>query len=280
MRRAAIELEERPLYLLYCDETNFEKRPDDFFLYGGVAIDGSKAQALANEVAEIRKQFRVVPEFLLKFNPGPEGMSHGDFVELKKAILAAAAKFEVKLFVNLLLHDIATSSDDARRNGINTLCYHFDCFLHRPKVPGVVLIDRFTDKQLDAHLKEKIAVGLTGKLPYSNKLEIRYILGYHLTAIGQSHFCSLVDIVIGSLRFAVNAFTQRKEEHMATAAAILQQISGLFFREKTPFDDGTLVHSISLWFSPKEIKAAKYREKYVALWEYFRANGIHISQQI
>jgi len=269
------------MYLLYCDETNFQKLSGDFFVYGGIAIDGAKSGSLSDELVAIRKHYKVPADFLVKFNPGPEGMSHKDFIGLKQAYMAAAAKYDVKLLVNLLLHDIATSSDDARRMGINTLVYHFDCFLNRPKVPGLVLIDRFNDKKLDEHLQQKLAIGLTGNLPYSNTMRIDRVIGYHITAIGQSHFCSLVDVVLGSLRFAINAFTQKKAEHQASAEAILQQLSPLFFREVSlPFDDGTKAHEISLWFSPKQVRAAKYRERYVALKDYLESNGIGVKQPV
>jgi hypothetical protein len=90
----------------------------------------------------------------------------------------------------------------------------------------------------------------------------------------------LVDVVLGSLRFAINAFTQNKEEHQMSASSILQQLSPLFFREKGLMTDGTKAQTISLWFSPKEVRAAKYREKYVALRDYFEANGIGVEQAI
>ena len=269
------------MYMLYCDETNFQKLSGDFFVYGGIAVEGDKAAALANELINIRQHFKVPSDFLLKFNPGPEGMSHADFIKLKQSYMAAAANHGVKLLVNLLLHDIATNSDEARRNGINTLCYHFDCFLNRPKVPGLVLIDRFNDKKLDEHLQEKLAIGLTGKLPYGGHLKIDHIVGYHITAIGQSHFCSLVDVVLGSLRFSINAFTQKKAEHQKSASAILQQLSPLFFRERSPpFDDGTKAHEISLWFSPKEVRKQSYRDQYVALRDYLESNGVGVKQQV
>jgi hypothetical protein len=268
------------MHLLYCDETNFQKLSGDFFVYGGIVIDGSKAAALADELAAIRKSFSVKSEFLLKFNPGPEGMSHTDFIGLKQAYMAAAAKYEVKLLVNLLLHDIASDSDTARRNGINTLCFHFDCLLNRLSSPGLVLIDRFNDKKLDDHLNEKIAVGLTGKLPFSHSMKIDNIVGFHITAIGQSHFCSLVDVILGSLRFSINAFTQKKVAHQQSASAILQQLSPLFHREKGFMSDGTKASPLSVWFSPKEVRAEKYRTQYIALRDYLEDNGIGIEQPI
>lgn len=270
------------MYLLYCDETNIKKVSGDFFVYGGVVIDAAKAGALSGAIEQTRKDFGVPREHLLKFNPGPAGMSHDKVVELKKTIMQIAVEHDCKLLVNLLMHDIATSSDDARRNGINTLCYHFDCFLNRPKMPGIVLIDRFTDKQLDAQLQEKLAVGLTGHLPYGSEMKIQHIVGYHLTAIGQSHFCSLVDILLGSLRFAINAHTQKTEQHYASAKTILAQLAPLFFREESRLAPGSgdLVHPISLWFSPKHIRSSAFRGKYEALKAYLAESGISVAQPI
>lgn len=268
------------MYLLYCDETNFQKLSGDFFVYGGIAVKGDKAKELADELAAIRHAFGVEPEFVLKFNPGPDEMAHQEFINLKKAYMAAAVKHEVKLLVNLLLHDIATNSDEARRNGINTLCFHFDCLLGRDKSPGVVLIDRFNDKKLDQHLTEKVSIGLTGNFPFSGAMKINNIVGYHIASIGQSHFCSLVDVVLGSLRFSINAFTQNKKEHEKSARLILQQLSPLFFREKGGISNGEKVHPISLCFSPKDVRHPKYREMYIALREYFEVNGIGIEQSI
>lgn len=268
------------MHLLYCDETNFEKKAGDFFVYGGIVIPPQKAVELHGELQALRDKSKVPPGFTLKFNPGPKELSHEQFIALKKAIIAAAVNAECKLLVNLLLHDIATSSDAARRSGVNTLAYHFDCYLARPKDIGLMLIDRFSDKQLDEQLKEKLAVGLTGALPYSSTLKLTRLAGCHLSAIGQSHFCSLVDVLLGSLRFAINCFTQKNAQHVKSAEAILEQLAPLFFREGGPFQDATKVHEISLWFSPKTVRSGKYRSQYAALRDYLAKHGVHAAQPI
>lgn len=262
------------MYLLYCDETNFEKKPGDFFVYGGVVIPPEGAQAISDAIETLRGQLGVPKDYVLKFNPGPEGFTHERFIALKKGVMDIAAGCGVKLLVNLLLHDIARSSEEARLFGVNTLCYHFDCFLNRPKSQGLVLIDRFHDKKIDGQLKEKLAVGLTGALPYSDTMKLKRIVGYHYTAIGQSHFCSLVDVVLGSLRFSINAFTQKNEQHAASAQAILQQLEPLFLTENN------VVSPISIWFSPKEVRSPSLRGKYLALIEYLNANGIRVGQTL
>lgn len=260
------------MYLLYCDETNFEKKAGDFFVYGGVVIPPGSAYKLAAEIEGLRAQLGVPHDYVFKFNPGPGNFSHEQFIALKKGVIEIAAKHGVFLLVNLLLHDIAKSSEEARRNCINTLCYHFHCFLLRPGSHGIVLIDRFNDKQIDAHLQEKISVGL--HMIYSGDTKLDRILGYHYAAIGQSHFCSLIDVLLGSLRFSINAFTQKNEAHKTSAQAILQQLAPLFFIE------GGVVSPISLWFSPMTIKIEKYRAQYIALIDHFKEQGINVGQSI
>lgn len=255
--------------LLYCDETNFEKRPGDFFVYGGLTVPAGKAMDLSARIDAIRKRLGVPRDYVLKFNPGPTGFSHPQFIELKREVVNAAVESGCLLLVNLLLHDIATSSGEARRYGINTLCYHFDCYLNRSKMAGLVLIDRFDDRAIDGQLREKLAVGLTGPLPYSAEIKLNHIVGYHYTAIGQSHFCSLVDVVLGSLRFAINCFTQGLTQHMGSSRAILQLISPLFLREGQES-----VREISLWFSPKDVRKEAFRERYAALGRYLAENGV------
>jgi hypothetical protein len=268
------------MQLLYCDETNFQKVGGDFFVYGGIVIPGDQAAGLAAAVEMIRVTHKVPTDYLFKFNPGPADFSHEQFIALKKAVIESAVQHGCRLLINLLLHDIATSSEEARRMGLNTLAYHFDCYLNRPKQPGLMLIDRFVDKKLDDQLKQKVTVGLTGDLPFSKELKLKRIIGYHLAAIGQSQFCSVVDVLLGSLRFAINAFTQNKQEQLHSAGLILGQMSPLFFREGGLFKDASKVHEISLWFSPKTVKVQKYRDRYLAVKGFLSDHGIDAAQDV
>lgn len=263
------------MHLLYCDETNLEERKGDFFAYGGVVIDGTKARDLSHRIDKIRRGAKVPPDFKIKFNPGPPGLDHQQFIELKKAIIAAAIDAKVGMLISVILHDIASSPDVARRNGINTLCFHFDCLLNRTQGPGLVLIDRFSDRQIDAHLAEKFSVGVTG-LPHTTEMRLSNVVGFHYAAVGQSHFSSLIDIVLGSLRFAINAFTRHEEANLEAAKRILEGIQPLFYRdgEKAPISE------LSFFFSPKTVKVAGYREKYVALKGFLADNGLDTAQSV
>jgi hypothetical protein len=147
--------------------------------------------------------------------------------------METAAAHNVRLLTYLVLHDIADDPDTARRFGINSVCYHFDCMLNRLNDSGLVLIDRFTDggNQIEAHLREKFSVGVRD-MPYSRIMHLDRILGFHYSAIGQSHFPSLIDIILGSFRFAVNRHTRRRDEHEATARTMLRLISPLLVRRE------------------------------------------------
>lgn len=75
------------MYLLYCDETNFEKKAGDFFVYGGVIIPPEGAQAISDGIEALRGQLGVPKDYILKFNPGPKDFSHDQFIALKKGVM-------------------------------------------------------------------------------------------------------------------------------------------------------------------------------------------------
>lgn len=265
------------MHLLYCDETNMEERSGDFLIYGGLMIDSAQAQGLSDAIDEARRSRGVPRDHRLKFNPGPEGFSHAQFIDLKRAVLEAARTHGARLLVYTILHDIARNPDEARRNGINTVCYHFHCALNRVDQPGLVLIDRFNDagNEIDAHLRDKFTVGLTG-MPYGNELPISNIVGFHYSAIGQSHFASLIDIALGSLRFSVNAHTRQLTDYTASARTLLSLLAPLFWREQ----GDASISEIGFAYSPKVVQVSHYRQRYQALKDFLATGGIDTKQEI
>lgn len=263
--------------LLYCDESNLEERDGDFLVYGGLVIDGANALSLSESVDEIRLRAGVRRDYRLKFNPSPDNLSHQDFLELKRNVVGAAIEHGVKFIVYLILHDISNDPDEARRNGINSICLNFNSILGREREAGVVLIDRFNDRGnlIEAHLSEKFSVGITG-LPYARELRLDNIVGFHYSAIGQSNFPSLVDIVLGSFRYAINVHTRGNQQANQTARVLLELIQPLFFRNA----EGEPVPELGLTFSPKAIRVARYREQYQSLKEFLAEAGIETAQRI
>ena len=270
------------MHLLYCDESNMEEKSGDFLVYAGVSIPPETALRLSEDIERVRKRNRVPADFHLKFNPGPPKLSHSDFISLKEEVLKKAAEHGARLFAYVVLHDIAKDKDEARRNGINTVLYHFDCFLNRKNDQGLVLLDRFNDRgnRIDEHTREKMSVGLVG-LPYSPQRPLEHILGVHYSTIGQSHFCSLVDIVVGSLRFALNVHTRNQIEYQSTAGTLLKLLSPLFFREENEgWSQSDKVSELGFLFSPKAVTAPRYRAKYEALKAFMAEHGVDTAQPI
>jgi hypothetical protein len=264
------------MYLLYSDETNFDPSDNVFFIYGGVVISAELSKVLSDGIQEIRERKHISDEFFLKMNPKPENLSHGEFIEVKRGIVQKAIENGCILLLSLIHHEIASSPEEARRHEINRIAYHFNCLLSRYCAHGLMLIDRFSDDQIDAHLRDKFSRGVSG-LPYSANIRLDRILGYHYSAIGQSHFSSLVDIVIGSLRFSINSYSKNELQNMETAETILQMLAPLFYRSP---EGGGKVSELSLFFSPKIIRLPTYRNRYKELKAFLASQGIEAEQEI
>jgi hypothetical protein len=261
------------MHLLYADETNIDPG-HDFFAYGGVSIDASKAEALSADINLIRAQFGYVRDDLLKFNTRerPKHITPDAHAKAKQAVMEAAARHDVKFLASVILHQIATSPEEARRKEINRICYHFDCYLNWQHSVGLVLIDTFQDNQLANIMREKFQIGLKG-MPYGGEIPLSRILGYHLATIGSSYFCSVIDIVLGAFRYAIN--NRADTNKSGVVGDLLAQLSPLFIRN----GKGDILE-LSLFFSPKIIRIEKYRNEYLALHRFFSDAGLVPSQQI
>jgi hypothetical protein len=263
------------MHLFYCDETNLSSGENTFFIYGGAAISSDAAKDLHDAVEAIRQESGLDPDVLLKFNPRPASLGHNDFAALKQRVIEAAVATNCTLLVSVILHDIAISPDEARRKEINRVVYHFDCLLNRRDDQGLVLVDRFNDSQIDGHLREKFSIGVRG-LPYTDPMRLDHILGYHYSAIGQCHFSSVVDIVLGSFRFAVNAHASEDTHRLPTARRLLGLTSPLFLRS----GQEETVDEISLFFSPRDVRVDRHRARYLSLKQFLDRNGIVGDQHI
>jgi len=260
------------MYLLYCDETNLPKQDMDFFVYGGLVVNGDAAHSMHMEIESLRRSWGLAPDAILKFNPRPDHLNHEQFKDLKQSVIEIAVRHQCVFLTSLILHNVSKGPEEARLNEINRIFYHFDCFLNRRKSHGLALVDRFDQRSLDSHLREKFSVGLKG-MPFSGEMRLDRIIGFHYTAIGQAHFASVVDIILGSFRFAINAFTRNEEDKLASASTILRKLSPLFHRDVPEF-----VSDISLNWSPNSIQVLKYRLKYQDLSDFLASNNLPTSR--
>lgn len=255
------------MHLLYTDEVNIDPRDSRFFIYGGVVVRSENALELSQGIDEIRARYGYKPDEHLKFNTveRPSQITAESHRQAKKDLLVLAAEMEVTLLTSFILHSIATSPDEARLNEINRVCYHFDRFLGEKDSHGLVLVDRFTSTDLVRHLQEKFSYGILG-FPSAPKYRLKHIVGYHVAAVGTSNLCSLVDVALGALRFAVNsASDERKRE---VKQVLMAQLAPLF-----PRDDSGLVSELGIFFSPRKIKITKYRTEYEELRAWLAAHG-------
>jgi hypothetical protein len=261
------------MQLLYADESNMDPAGAEFFVYAGVAIPGSRAGELSARIDDLRRTFRYGPTDRLKFNTvdRPAHVTPEQHREIKRQVMLAAGECEAKLIASFILHSIARSPEEARRFEINRVCFHFDCVLRRASDHGLVLLDTFADKTLNNLLTEKFLVGLKG-LPHSKIYRLDRILGFHLASIGTSNFCSLVDVVVGALRFCANAIADGVPR--ATALILAQQLSPMCIR-----DPNGQVSELSLFFSPKAVRIGAYRARYNVLREFFAAAGLEPAQE-
>ncbi len=261
------------MYLLYTDETNFDPESSVFFIYGGIAIKTDLAASLSEDISELRKKYGYRPGDPLKFNTRerPEHITPGEHKEIKREMMELATDYNLKLFTSFISHDIATSPEEARRKEINRICYHFNCFLNRVNDYGLVMIDNFNDDQIYNIIRDKFSIGLTG-MPYSDEFPLERILGVHVACIGSSHFCSMVDIILGGLRFAVNSLGN--EDKLPVARELLRQTEPLCIRTEY----SGMVDEISVFFSPKTIKIIKYHKNYMQLYDFLSEGGINAEQ--
>lgn len=263
--------------LLYCDESNLEHRPGDFLLYGGVHIPSVSAASLSDTIETLRRRAEINPSAALKFNPKPDHLSHENFKDFKQKILIAAHEHECKILAYGVLHDLAGDPDTARRFGINTVLYHYHCFLNMKRERGLAIIDRFNDEgnRIDAHLREKMATGV--KIHHHRvNLRLSNIVGFHYSAIGQSHFTSLIDIVIGSLRYALNVHTRGIEDQRAGALDLLRVLSPMFVRR----EGSDVVPDLGFCFSPMNVRVPRYHAMYVGVQAFLREAGVNSIQPI
>lgn len=264
------------MHLLYCDESNLEHRGGDFLIYAGIAVPGNAAGAISDRIDELRCAAGLAPDVRLKFNPRPEGLTHQQFLDLKRSIIDVAVEHGCKLLAYAVLHDLAGDPDNARRFGINTVCYHFHCVLNRINEKGIVLIDRFNDanNEIEAHLKDKMAVGV--QLPHRPApTRLSNIVGFHYSAVGQSHFTTLIDIIVSSLRYAINIHT-RADENRRGALNILKALSPLFYR----YEGDDRVPDMGFCFSPMNVRSARYYGLYLDLQGFLQEGGVESRQMI
>lgn len=258
------------MQFLYTDESNLNPS-NGFFVYAGLRITCDGAVALHTSLERLRQEYSLPSLEILKFNPCPQCLDRPRFNELKQHVLTSAAEAGCQLLVYMIHHAVIAEGDvdQSRRFGINTLLYHFDCKLRLADEYGLAMVDRFSDPDIDSHMREKFAIGVRG-LPSQAERRLSRMLGCHYSAIGQSHFPSVLDIAVGSLRFAVNAHTANDDGRLPTARTLLRLLRPLLA------DAHGIAHDVDVALRPMEVRAPQLLRQYQRLRTFFGECGISL----
>jgi hypothetical protein len=94
------------------------------------------------------------------------------------------------------------------------------------------------------------------------------------------YFGSIIDVILGTLRFSINALCRDEAGKTQRARQFLTMLAPLF--QKTTFagEHGPWVTELSLDFTPKTIKSDAHRARYNQLRNFLAESGIIAAQDI
>lgn len=252
------------MYWLFTDETNVTNKDGDFFIYGGLVMTGDQMLALNSEVVAIRKKYGYTDGDQFKFQTAarPTQVSVADCTAAKAEALAALEKHGALVMMYVVLHELARNQSVSTMTewALNSLVAHFDKrFLRERGDVGAVCIDRLDPKVGYAYMKRSFSDGVTLQDDRSVKLD--RVIHYSMSCDGASHMSSLTDIALGSMRYAVNYACGKGNEE--AARSIMIPLSRAMWAKH---HDGTRqVGGYGFLKYPKEIRSARYQERYDAL---------------
>lgn len=116
------------------------------------------------------------------------------------------------------------------------------------------------------HLRQKFALGITGSLPFADEIPLTRTLGVHISTIGSSHFCSAADIVLGSMRFAVN--NMENADKREVALTMLRQLLPMAIGRASLRN-----RDLTINYSPVSILAPAYLADYAKLHAFLGEAG-------
>ena len=100
----------------------------------------------------------------------------------------------------------------------------------------------------------------------------KWLSGQTGASIGTSHFPSLVDVILGTFRYAISHRDGRKRE---MAKSMLQQLRGVCPTIGQPGKQW--IPEEYIFQSPRTIKAEKYQEQYRKLYDFLLEAGLRLS---
>lgn len=253
------------MFWLITDETNVEPQPGRFFIYGGLIMTPEQMSGAHEAIQEIRQKygFSDADDFKFETRSRPQAMTIEKWTSAKREAITAAENLGITLIIYVVLHDIAGNKSVTQITewAPNSVVAHFDMrFLAEKMSYGAVCIDRVDEKFGYRYLSSKFQEGI--KLPGRSPEKLRRIIHYSISCNGASHVSSLVDIVLGGMRYAVNTAGGVGKEELAKE--ILPPIARMMWHS-VKADGSRRVGGYGFLQYPKEVKVPAYREQYVGL---------------
>lgn len=243
------------MWLMIADEAD-QGGGKDFLIFGGVFFPFSELQNLHYGVVRLRKKYGFADGDQLKSSPTtrPSQIKPEDHAKIKNEILDLAHEKGCKICCYAILHDIAQgeSHENKLKFGTNTLLGKFNQFLKENLANGgVAFFDHSEDYNQDNFLRESFQLG--GKVE-EERYHYDRIVSISSVKNGQSHLCSITDIVVGSFRFVANEPDKDKVGKILT-----KSLTRMMWGE--PLKGKNNARDRGLCIRPQEIRAPKYRQK-------------------
>jgi hypothetical protein len=251
---------------LFLDETNLVPSQGAFFIYGGIVLSPDQMPVLHDAVAEIRQKYKFRASDSLKFHTRsrPKNLSIADWTAAKSDVIKAAEAAGVRVLSYVVLHEIAKQQSQERllEWALNALVAHFDLrYLAEHKDRGAVCLDRLDEKFSYSYFQDKFMNGVV--LPDGRHVLLDRIVYYSTTCDGASHLSSVVDVVLGGLRYCINAASGGGKNDVASQ--ILPPIARMMWSRDSPTE--RKVGGYGFLQYPKEVRVQAYREQYQDLAE-------------
>ncbi|MCG0238670.1 MAG: hypothetical protein L6E13_05340 [Firmicutes bacterium] len=263
------------VYALFCDETNLNQNDQvKFFIYGGVFFPVEILPEMHQRVENIRRDAGYRPTDIFKFNVAerPQHISPETATEAKRRVLNLCADLNVRFIAYVVHHEIAAQQGQERTVSwaADHVIRRFHDFLERENSYGIVVTDKLPFKNNWQYLARKFQEGLKYHNGTVHRLD--RITLFASTVIGASHASSVIDIVLGSFRYCVNAPPDSQP-----AREILPQVVRLMWCEEHP--NGTRnARERGLILRPVKVRNPDHKRDYDMLLDKLR--HLLISQSI
>lgn len=249
--------------MFFADETNLnESDTSRFFIYGGLIIPSNVAHKISQDINKIKQEnnFSKTDELKFETRSRPKCVTNEQFNKAKESVIDVALHYKCIFLVNIIHHQIIKNQNQNQYiiKAADNVLSRFNMFLEENQTYGSVYLDRFSDLSEFDYMKNKFTQGIN--YPNWNK-ELTNILLYSSTRINASNFSTLVDIVLGAFRYAIN-MPKKKDLAVELMKKIYQL---LWFKEENNLKT---VNERGLIIRPQEVRSNVIKKEYEELIDH------------